>query len=196
MPSTNWPPDMVVSVDPRSRLLHLLYYFSALRLQNTRGLPRLISEPPSIATAGSVRRQGTSWQAWWEESWDATRQWYRSTTRDAPGASPPRHLIDDTAEPAFLLGDGRSRWFEEVAPVDHHAPARSSPEHVCLDALVPAWRTGLGTVVILPYRGEHAERLSPGTLLVSPATHRSPSAYRAALAAPPPEDTAIPVSVP
>lgn len=196
MSSVQWPRDMVVSVDPRSRLLHLLYCFSALRLQNTRGLPPLISEPPSIATAASVRSPGTSWQAWWEESWDATRQWYRTRSRHAPGASPPRGPIDDAAEPPILLDDGRSRWFDEVAPLDHHAPARSSPEHVCLDALVPAWEAGLGTIVVLPYRGEHAQRLSAGTLLVSPATHHSPSAYRAALAAPPPAGTPAPISVP
>ncbi|ATG52556.1 hypothetical protein CFK38_14275 [Brachybacterium vulturis] len=176
---------MVIAVDPRSRLLHLLYDHSALRLENTRGLPPLISEPPIIAASEPVHPSGKSWQDEWEQSWDATRQWYRTRTRDTPPESPPRHRIRDDAGREVLDDDERSRWFDEVAPVDLTA-ARTSPEHVCLDALVPAWRTGLETILVLPYRGEHAERLSLGTLLVSPATRRSPSAFRKALTAPPP----------
>lgn len=191
---SRWPRGMVISVDPRSRLLHLLYDYSALRLQNTRALPPLISLPPSITDPTLGRPSGTSRQDRWEESWDATWWWYRTRSRDDPPGPPPRCRIGEAAQLEVLDDDGRSRWFDEVAPVDH-VTSRTSPEHECLDALVPAWRTGLDTIVILPYRGEYADRLSPSTLLVSPATRRSPSAYREALATAPPGDAAAPLGV-
>lgn len=65
---------------------------------------------------------------------------------------------------------------------DLSLPLAEHPERRCLDALVPAWRTGLTTVLQLPYVGYFAERLNAGTLIVSRVTRQNPSLYRQALA--------------
>lgn len=189
--TVRWPPDMVISVDPRSRLLHLLFDYSALRLENTRGIPSLVSEPRPLPSPSASPFA----QSRWERDWDAVRQWYRTPGGDSASGSSASAVAGGAVRRSSGDDEARSRWFQEVAPRDL-APGQDSPEWVCLDALVPAWREGLDTILILPYRGRYAERLSTRVLLVSPSTRSSPSAYRAALSSPPTPGSPVPAGAP
>lgn len=60
----------------------------------------------------------------------------------------------------------------------------TQPERVCLDALIPAWESGLSSLVSLPYSGYYERRISSTHLVVSNATRARPDAYRRALAEP------------
>lgn len=184
-----WPRDMIISVDERSPLLHLLYDYAALRLENTRDIPPLISVPPPLNTPDESSALA---QHRWESAWDSARRWYRTSSAGFPPAPAP-YPEDDAPQRARGDEEARFRWFNDVAPVEL-TPPNKGPEWMCLDTLIPAWQEGLETILVLPYRGFSAERLSARVLLISPATRHSPSAFRAALTTPPAAGSPAPVS--
>ena len=60
-------------------------------------------------------------------------------------------------------------------------PYDESPEWVALDALVPAWRSGLTKIVEIPCRGTFTRILGPHSILVTAETRADPDRYREAL---------------
>ncbi|MGY4542620.1 hypothetical protein ACVWY0_002544 [Arthrobacter sp. UYNi723] len=50
-----------------------------------------------------------------------------------------------------------------------------------LPDLVPAWESGLDTVIVLPYAGYFAQRMTPRYLAVSAATRNDLDTYSRAL---------------
>lgn len=54
-------------------------------------------------------------------------------------------------------------------------------ERRSLRELIPAWKSGMDTVIVLPYEGYFAHRLSRRHLVVSAATRNSPEHYSRAL---------------
>ncbi|AMM21331.1 hypothetical protein AX769_15835 [Frondihabitans sp. PAMC 28766] len=61
-------------------------------------------------------------------------------------------------------------------------PLKAEPERVCLEALIPAWRSGLTTIVEIPCDGSFTRVLGPHGLLVTASTRSDPSVYAEALA--------------
>jgi hypothetical protein len=55
------------------------------------------------------------------------------------------------------------------------------PEPQSLPALVAAWKGGLDTVIVLPYSGYFARRITSRHLAVSAATRNDPVSYSRAL---------------
>jgi hypothetical protein len=56
-----------------------------------------------------------------------------------------------------------------------------SPEHEAVEWLVPVWRSGLRTIIELPYAGYYAKRLDSERAVVSATTRRDPQLYSIAL---------------
>ena len=55
------------------------------------------------------------------------------------------------------------------------------PEPQSLPALIAAWEGGLDTVIVLPYAGYFARRVTQRHLAVSAATRNDPDSYSRAL---------------
>lgn len=66
------------------------------------------------------------------------------------------------------------RW-EKSLQDDHSAPLEERPERRNLDALIPAWRAGIDSIIVLPYRGYFARRVTRRHLAVSKATRDDPT---------------------
>jgi hypothetical protein len=72
------------------------------------------------------------------------------------------------------------RQFEAIAspkPVAYD----ETPERASLDALIPAWRSGLTRLVTIPCRGEFTRRIGSAALLITEETRNDVARYTDAL---------------
>ncbi|MFG6445644.1 hypothetical protein ACFXP7_09955 [Microbacterium sp. P06] len=191
---------MQIAVDAPYELIYLLFVRYGWRLD----LAELPNVDP-VPAKGTSQRPAAIDPAEAAARWH--REWSRALTRfepldrivrepDEETARLLRELPDDRLAQAFstmpsaFWAEGTDRdafnsWSESLRD-DHSLPLAERPERLCLDALVPAWRTGLTTVIQLPYAGHFAERLNAATLIVSRVTRHNPSLYRQALGIPSP----------
>ena len=75
-------------------------------------------------------------------------------------------------------------WEMASGPQAYAHPRRSAaefPEPRSLPALIAAWENGLDTVIVLPYQGYFARRITARHLAVSAATRNEQAAYSRAL---------------
>lgn len=203
LPGSRWPHDMVITVqDDTQELLNLLWLREAWQLlPDGADLPPALSSPPAPVD-GSLRAAApiASWQAAWPGSWAAALK--------HAGRTPDPHLLDRLHDPGTGLEE-RARllreligpsWRDDVGPealtpaaeqwrsalLDRrlHAPRAldEQPEHAAVDALVPAWRSGLTTIVEIPCTGEFTRRIGEHCLLVTAETRADRERYGAALA--------------
>jgi hypothetical protein len=56
-----------------------------------------------------------------------------------------------------------------------------TPERASLDALIPAWRSGLTRLVTIPCRGEFTRRIGSAALLITEETRNDVARYTDAL---------------
>ncbi|NQX13339.1 hypothetical protein HQQ80_17060 [Microbacteriaceae bacterium VKM Ac-2855] len=194
-PSNPWPHDMLLSIDTPNSLLKLLFIRHAWRL-DIGEVPELDEAPPigdSALPAGvDATEAAERWRAEWRRAWSAFDPRDRVVREpDEDTARLLRELSDDelvdaysTQPSAFWDGgmdaDAYGAWV--MRPDELHAmPLEQQPERRNLAALIPAWRSGLRTIIELPYAGPFADRLHPETLVVSRRTRRDPELYTAAL---------------
>ncbi|MCA4133150.1 hypothetical protein [Arthrobacter sp. M4] len=196
-PNNPWPHDMGITVDrlPASLAL-LLFVRSAWGLTGFSSIPPVVPAPD---VGGSRRPDSPAldvWEARWRQAWDRAIAWYdvedekhqhptpelmRSQSR--PGqplhpALPP--LWSDEYEFEGLDRQAFTRWFNSVRQ-KHLRPVEPSPERTCLPDLVEAWKTGLDTVIAMPYDGYYARRITRRHIIVSDATHEDPARFSSAL---------------
>ena len=104
----------------------------------------------------------------------------------------PRHELDPLIPPFWQADHGwagidaaaYNAWAMASGPqADAHAhrSAAEHPEPQSLPALIAAWKNGLDTVIVLPYQGYFARRITAPHLAVSAATRNEPAAYSRAL---------------
>jgi hypothetical protein len=60
-------------------------------------------------------------------------------------------------------------------------PGSLGPEHDAVEWLVPVWRSGVRTIIELPFAGYHVERIDREHVVVSGATRNDPELYSLAL---------------
>lgn len=193
-PENPWPHDMQLSIDEPYSLTYLLFVRQAWEL-GIDGVPEL-DPVPSIGASARPDSVGldaayTRWRAEWGRAWTQYEPIDR-TTRGPDDETlrllelPDDQLADAVSRmPSPFWDEGIDRpsyeeWRRSLRD-DHSRPIQEHPERVCLDALIPAWRSGLLTVLQLPYRGYFAERINPTTLVVSRTTRHNPTLYRKAL---------------
>ncbi|NQX26302.1 hypothetical protein HQQ81_02925 [Microbacteriaceae bacterium VKM Ac-2854] len=187
-PRNPWPHDMVLSID-QPRVPLVLLYARALRGLAIPEVPGLESGPePS-----EVELDDTTADRW-RRDW--ARWWSRHLPRTTEGPDPEtarllRELSDGelvehvAAEPRGWLTPSEEAAFaawRDPFRERHDVPLDRTPERVCLDALIPAWRNGLTTILELPYAGDVADRISAECLVVSRRTRLQPELYARALA--------------
>lgn len=72
--------------------------------------------------------------------------------------------------------DAFNAWSSSLSPIPPKDLERQS-----LPDLIPAWESGLDTIVVLPYAGYFARRITRRHLAVSAATRNDPASYAMAL---------------
>ncbi|KQS14786.1 hypothetical protein ASG04_02900 [Curtobacterium sp. Leaf183] len=199
MPGNPWPHDMVITItDDSHALLDLLWVRQAWELEPVGDdLPPLLIDTPAVEHP-TADTPIAAWTAAWPGLWHACLRHAalpRDTTVVERLSSPTldqdsRHtlltqLIGPSLEETFgddAFTPGRDAWnsarFEErTAP----GRLRAQPEHTSLDALFPAWRAGLTTIIELPCQGAFTRRVGDHALVVTTLTRADPDAYAAAL---------------
>lgn len=189
-----WPDDMLITVvDDASTLLLLLFVRSAWGLDDN-GVPPLESEPDAGSTRppeGLDRAEANSlWAADWARAFEVVAPPRAGV--GVPDAAMLR-LLDEYLNLDELLAAASPETYWRVGlDVDAEWAWRRSlwrqpregivsPEHEAVEWLVPVWRSGLRTIVELPYAGYYARRIDTECVVVSSATRHDPELYSLAL---------------
>jgi hypothetical protein len=198
IPGEPWPHAMAITVTDASSLLFLLFVRSAWRI-STSGVPELETEPALGASGRPPEIDPLVAEIQWHTEWD--RAWQEFAPRNhgvhAPDAATQRMLdtLSDeelweatSTHPSDFWDEGVDRdalgeWEHSLRdnlelPLDQH------PERRALPALIEAWRTGLNTIIELPFAGYYADRIDRERLVVSLRTRRDPMLYAKALRTP------------
>jgi len=198
MPENPWPHDMLITTDRPSPLFELLWVREAWGLQPAGAdLPPLLVDTPATVSSGHPPAE---WSEGWASLWDACVK-HAAKPQDRAGM---HRLFTDRslgeAERVALLSglhgpSWRKRFGDEaitgayVAWQSADAERRmsavhsldESPEHRALDSLIPAWRAGLTTLVVIPCRGSYTRRIGASALLLTDETRDDPIRFAEAL---------------
>ncbi|MBB6406054.1 hypothetical protein [Arthrobacter sp. AZCC_0090] len=196
MPWNNpWPHDMVISVEDRSLPLNeLLFIRHAWDLAPDADIPALSPRPAPGASRTPGSASVAEWEERWQTAWKRAWDWYEMRERTAENRPTPE-VIRQVTRPAQPLHpfipplwsseygrDGVDQaafhaWHNSLVPAVPPTAERDS-----LQALIPAWESGLEEIIVLPYAGFYAKRISRRQLVVSAVTRRNPASYSRALA--------------
>ncbi|GAB3034821.1 hypothetical protein GCM10027052_10860 [Parafrigoribacterium mesophilum] len=199
IPGNPWPHDMVISIDENpNNICQLLFIRSAWGIASDVEIPMLDPMPDAGTSGMPSSASELEWSTRWKREWFRAWQWYsisdsrqRVTSELLRRLSTPGQPLNP-AFPPFWQGEygddgldssARDQWQRASRP-EMLVALESTPERVCLDALIAAWNTGLETVVTLPYAGYFAQRISAKHLVVSATTRARPESYNQALASP------------
>ncbi len=186
MPGDPWPHGMVIHVESAPHdLLTLLYARAVLGL-------RIDGVPEAEGIPRSAPRPDAELEARWRRDWATAWERFEEPSIRPPDAERLR-LIAETPdeELAGRFFSISSDWLDDRGSFDtwqrgltRHVRQRleDTPERRSLPALVDAWRSGLHTVVELPYATHFAERITARHLVVARITRADPSRYSEALA--------------
>ncbi|MFK0402211.1 hypothetical protein ACIQTT_07785 [Microbacterium sp. NPDC090225] len=188
--------------DAPHALFELLWLREAYGLHPTGDdLPPLLVRTPAPAAAVLDADTRAHWESAWARLWHAASA-HAGQEQDHDGFArlltmPPgdpdrepllREMIGPTWRDEFGDGafDDPSYTDRERSTPEERAAARphslaDNPEHRDLEALIPAWRAGLTTIVTIPCRGEHTRRVGDNALMVTARTRADSVAYRRAL---------------
>lgn len=193
-PSLSSQPGTGITVEDNAQhLLILLFTRHAWSLAPTIEIPELWPAPD----VGNSELPGSAavdvWNVRWRHAWARAWDWYQ-----IEGKSGRSQLLQDevheisrsgrgplpgvppiwTAEYGWegLDKDAFKAWEKLLVPYFANFPERQS-----FSDLIDAWRIGLDTVIVVPYRGYFARRISARHLVVSAATRNNPDSYRKAL---------------
>ncbi|WP_219816503.1 hypothetical protein [Arthrobacter sp. Y81] len=202
MPHNPWSQDMVIRVDDNPQhLTVLLFIRQAWGIAASADVPPLSPVPEGGASRLPAVPDRNEWEARWHRAWGRAWDWYAvqepdPTVRPAPGYirefSQPGRDLNPLIPPFWqaeygwdgIDGDAYGDWQRRCSPPAHGQPRRKaadSPEPQSLPALVAAWKNGLDTVVVLPYAGFFARRITNRHLAVSAETRNDPASYTQAL---------------
>ena len=202
VPDSPWPHGMAIRVDDAPHhLTVLLFIRHAWKIAADADVPRL--EPlPDVGTSRIPDSAAPAeWEARWRRAWGRAWDWYSVVEPDpaihpTPGyireVSQPGHALDPLIPPFWQADHGwegidagaYTAWEMASGPQAYARPRRNaaeSPEPQSLPALIAAWENGLDTVIVLPYQGYFARRITARHLAVSAATRNEQAAYSRAL---------------
>ena len=193
-PGNPWPHDMVISVDDHPLSLNLLLFVRhAWSIKPDVDIPALIPAPNPGASEMPVSASSQEWADRWHIAWDRAWDWYNIQEPDRM-KHPTQELMRQVLRPGQELHplipplwtteydwDGLdsaafNNWHNDLSPIP---PSDAEPRN--LSDLIPAWESGLDTVIVLPYAGYFARRVTRRHLAVSAATRNDPATYGRAL---------------
>lgn len=203
MPGNPWPHDMVLRIeDSAQALLELLWLREAHALQPVGEdlPPGLVDAPAPVAAAVSASTR-SAWESAWPQLWrevvahagrETDPRVFERLHETAGGSVERAEMLRSLIGPSWgerfgdeaLAGGAFAQWERRRAEERERARPRSlaeTPERRDLEALIPAWRAGLTTVVTVPCTGEFARRVGANVLLTTDAARRSSDSYRRAL---------------
>lgn len=200
MPENPWPHDMTLRIQDSPRaLLELLWVREAhgLAPPDDDPPPKLV-DTPSPATGPRVSAATRmEWESSWSQLWrdvvahvglDVDQRAF-DRLQGTADASPERaELLRSIVGPSWrdrfgdTAFDDRSyrEWQDRDRPDPRPRRLEDTPERRDLDALIPAWRAGLTTVVTIPCVSAYARRVG-NVLVTTNAVRRSSDSYRRAL---------------
>ncbi|WP_213816940.1 hypothetical protein [Glaciihabitans sp. dw_435] len=196
-PSNPWPHDMLLRIeDQNAHLTELLFVRAAWGLAPDIPVPEL---DPRVMP-GESRMPDTAtreeWDRRWRQQWAKTWLWYDYEEPWTPEAG-----LQSIAEKSEAMNpyfpprwtddygwDGIDRealddWVGSM-PDPHQLRLEDEPERRNLDDLIPAWKSGLDTIVVVPFAGYFAKRITTRHLVVSSMTRNDPASYALALGVP------------
>jgi hypothetical protein len=195
---------MVITVedDPHS-LVELLWIRERWGLSpvGTALPPLLLDDSVGAHTETDASARIKSWQDAWPAIWEACLS-HAGRVQAESRCEQLRGTVNGSAERAELLrelaGPSWRAQFGDDAITAHYetwnvsrldARARQSPqpfdeqpERVSLAALIPAWQSGLCTIVVIPCLGSYTRTIGPHSLIVTSDTRNDPKRYGLALA--------------
>jgi hypothetical protein len=198
-PDNPWPQDMVIRVDETPHHLTILLFIrQAWGIAAEADVPRLDPLPDIGASRLPDSAGKSEWEARWHRAWARAWDWYtveqpglptpeqiRAVSRPGQGLNPviPPFWQADYGWAGIDL-DAYNNWERQCSPHAYAPPRRSaaaSPEPRSLPALIAAWEGGLDSVIVLPYAGYFARRITNRHLAVSAAARNDPESYSRAL---------------
>lgn len=189
-----WPHDMVIRVEDHPVALNLLLFVRrSWSLAADLDIPELQPAPERGSSARPESASVAEWEYRWRTAWNRAWRWYDIKDSD-PTHLPTPEIIREVSRPGQDLHplipplwtadygqegldwDAFSEWDRALTP---HFP--SYAERLCLPDLIDAWRSGMENVIVLPYAGYFAQRVSRSYLAVSAVTRNAPEDYCKAL---------------
>ncbi len=193
-PENPWPQDMAIRVNDLPHNLTLLLFVRQawsiappdMDIPASKSRTRL----RSIQSAQISRRRHMDhrWRTAWNQAWS----WYEiEDPTHHPTPAEMREFTDSSQElnpfvPPFWtqqygsegLDQGAYQaWEQRLMP---KFPQDAEPRS--LQELIPAWKSGIDTIIVLPYKGGYfAQRLTRRHLAVSAETRNNPEQYSRAL---------------
>jgi hypothetical protein len=183
---------MVIRVnDTPHHLTLLLFVREAWSIASDMDIPPLDPAPNCGHSRMPSSADAAAWDQRWKDAWEHAWSWFET---EDPTHHPTRaemHEIENTDSgsspfvPPFwtqqyewegLDRDAYQVWDHGLIPKFPNGAERQS-----LHELVPAWQSGIDTIIVLPYQGYFAERLSHRHLVVSAAVRNNPEDYSRAL---------------
>ncbi|MBZ4486425.1 hypothetical protein LQ938_07420 [Microbacterium sp. cx-55] len=203
IPGNPWPHDMALTVDDRPQhLIEMLWIREAHALRpDVLPLLPLLSDAPQPAAVQVDDSTRSTWRDAWPRIWaevlahagqNPDPAVFDRLSHTASGSPERQSLLDEIVGPSWagefgsdaLTDPSYVSWDREGTDRYLAALTRGhdgTPERRDLDALVPAWRAGLTTVVSIPCQGQYTRRLSATALLVTEETRSDSAHYRQAL---------------
>jgi hypothetical protein len=187
---------MVISIDEPYNICQLLFIRNAWGIANDADIPMLDPVPDVGNSAMPSSASESEWSTRWKRAWSRAWRWYAIADSQQPVTSQLLRRLSTPGQPlhpafppfwqAEYGDDGIdpvafNQWQRASRP-EMLVALESTPERVCLDALIAAWNAGLETVVTLPCAGYFAQRISAKHLVVSATTRAHPESYNQALA--------------
>ncbi len=192
IPGNPWPQEMIIAVEENpDRLTFLLFLRAAWGIAADAVLPELERPPAPGRSAPPPTASVDEWSVRWKFEWLAAWSRLSMPDRTIPWTEEEIDRLDplDVHAPGWretygMDGVDEAAWHVWSASLERHPHARplaEQPERVSLDSLVPAWRTGLKRILVLPFAGYFAERVAAECLVVSAETRNDAAMYSRAL---------------
>lgn len=191
-PENPWPQDMAIRVnDLPHNLTLLLFVRRAWSIAPDMDIPHLSPEPDCGQSSLPKSADVATWDRRWRTAWHQAWSWYEiEDPTHHPTPAEMREFSDSSQGlnpfiPPFWtqqydsegLDQGAYQaWEQRLMP---KFPQDAEPRS--LQELIPAWKSGIDTIIVLPYKGYYARRLTRRHLVVSAETRNNPEQYSRAL---------------
>lgn len=185
---------MVIRVnDDPHHLTLLLFIRQAWSVAGDVDIPPLDPVPDCGDSQMPASADAATWDRRWKTAWDQAWSWYEiedpthhPTPSEMREAEDPDHGLSPFSPPSWtqhygwegLNRDAYQVWDQGLAP---KFPHDGNGERQSLQELIPAWESGIDTIIVLPYKGYFAQRLSRRHLVVSADVRNNREDYSRAL---------------
>lgn len=185
---------MVITVkDDPHHLTLLLFVRQAWALAGDVDIPPLDPVPDCGSSRMPASADAETWDKRWKTAWEQAWAWYEiedpahhPTPSETREAEDPDHGLSPFIAPSWMQrygwegldSDAYQAWDRSLVPKFPHGGERQS-----LQELIPAWESGLDTIIVLPYKGYFAQRLTRRLLVVSADVRNNREDYSRALRA-------------